>query len=162
MSNMSKKMLVKPTSDMDHDFAAMMIPHHQGAIEMARAELQYGRNEELRQLARNIVAQQEREISIMRRAIGEAPQAKRNAVAAIELKPEFRDSASRNELDGHEMTRRRAMDWLEPRSTSCSELRFCDAQFNGTGPSPVYMQLETSECSDASKARNPRHQSIFI
>lgn len=80
MSNMSRKMLVRPTGDVDHDFAAMMIPHHQGAIEMARAELKYGRNEELRQLARNIVAQQEREISIMRRAIGEAPQANETPV----------------------------------------------------------------------------------
>ncbi|MGY4330773.1 uncharacterized protein (DUF305 family) [Bradyrhizobium sp. LB7.2] len=75
MSNMSKKMLVKPTGNVDHDFVAMMIPHHQGAIDMARSELKFGHNEELRGLAQNIIAQQEREISIMRRAIGEAPQA---------------------------------------------------------------------------------------
>ena len=75
MNNMSKKMLVKPTGNVDHDFVAMMIPHHQGAIDMARAELKFGHNEELRGLAQNIIAQQEREISIMRRAIGEAPRA---------------------------------------------------------------------------------------
>jgi len=75
MSHMRSAMLVKPTGDVDHDFATMMIPHHQGAINMARAELKYGRNEKLRRLAQNIVAQQKREISIMRRAIGEAPQA---------------------------------------------------------------------------------------
>lgn len=53
---------------------------------------------------------------------------------------------------------------LEPRSTSCSELRFCDAQFNGTGPSPVYMQLETSECFGCfkgEKSASPEHPHLI-
>src|SRR5262249_23275127 len=72
MSNMSRDMLVKPTGDVDRDFVAMMIPHHQGAIDMARAELKYGHNEELKRLAQNIVTQQQHEISEMQLAIREA------------------------------------------------------------------------------------------
>ena len=72
MSNMSRDMLVKPTGDIDRDFVALMIPHHQGAVDMARAELKYGHNQELRRLAQNIVIQQQQEISAMRAAVGEA------------------------------------------------------------------------------------------
>jgi uncharacterized protein (DUF305 family) len=71
MSKMSRGMLVESTGDIDRDFVAMMIPHHQGAIDMARAELKYGHNEELRRLAQNIVTQQQNEISDMQIAIGE-------------------------------------------------------------------------------------------
>jgi uncharacterized protein (DUF305 family) len=72
LSHMSTGMLVKATGDIDRDFVAVMIPHHQGAIDMARAELKYGHNEELRRLAQNIVTQQEQEISAMQDAVGEA------------------------------------------------------------------------------------------
>jgi uncharacterized protein (DUF305 family) len=77
MSNMSREMLVKPTGDVDRDFVAMMIPHHQGAIDMARAELKYGHNKNLRWLAQNIVTQQQHEILEMHGAVTEAapPQA---------------------------------------------------------------------------------------
>ena len=51
ISNMNREMLAKPTGDIDHDFVDVMIPHHQGAIDVARAELRYGHNSELRQLA---------------------------------------------------------------------------------------------------------------
>jgi uncharacterized protein (DUF305 family) len=71
MSNMNRGMLVKPTGDIDRDFVAMMIPHHQGAIDMAQAELKYGHNQELRRLAQNIVTQQQHEMSEMRLSIGE-------------------------------------------------------------------------------------------
>jgi hypothetical protein len=49
----------------------MMIPHHQGAIEMARAELRYGRNEQLRRLAQEIIVTQQQEIAAMRLALGQ-------------------------------------------------------------------------------------------
>jgi uncharacterized protein (DUF305 family) len=70
VSKMSREMLARPTGDVDRDFAGMMIARDQGAIDMARAELKYGRNDELRRLARNIVAGQQRAISAMQRAIG--------------------------------------------------------------------------------------------
>jgi uncharacterized protein (DUF305 family) len=49
----------------DHDFAAMMIPHHQGAIEMAKAELRYGTDEVMRRLAEEILVDQQSEIDAM-------------------------------------------------------------------------------------------------
>jgi uncharacterized protein (DUF305 family) len=58
-------MAVAPSGDVDHDFAAMMIPHHQGAIDMAAAELRYGRNEQLRRIAQEIVVDQQQEIAAM-------------------------------------------------------------------------------------------------
>jgi DUF305 family protein family protein len=73
MSNMNRDMLVKPTGDIDRDFVAVMIPLRQGAIDMARAELKYGHNEELRRLAQNAITQQQHEIAVMRHAVGEAP-----------------------------------------------------------------------------------------
>jgi uncharacterized protein (DUF305 family) len=54
------------TGDADKDFAAMMIPHHQGAIDMAKVELQYGKDPELRAMAEKIVKAQEKEISEMK------------------------------------------------------------------------------------------------
>jgi uncharacterized protein (DUF305 family) len=71
MDKMMAGMNVKPTGDVDHDFAAMMIPHHQGAIDMAQAELQYGRNQKLLRIAQEIVVEQLQEIAAMRLAIGE-------------------------------------------------------------------------------------------
>jgi hypothetical protein len=70
MSNMTRQMLVTPTGDVDRDFVAMMIPHHQAAVDLARAELKYGHNQELRRLAQNIVTQQQQEMSAMRAAVG--------------------------------------------------------------------------------------------
>ena len=65
MERMMAAMAVAPSGDVDHDFAATMIPHHQGAIDMARAELRYGRNEQLRRIAQEIIVDQQQEIAAM-------------------------------------------------------------------------------------------------
>lgn len=66
MQTMMKNMDVKPTGNPDKDFVLMMLPHHQGAVDMAKVELQYGKDPELRQLATGIVAAQEKEIAEMK------------------------------------------------------------------------------------------------
>jgi hypothetical protein len=71
MSRMMAAMEIKPSGDIDRDFAAMMIPHHQGAIEMAQAELRYGRNEQLRRIAQEIIVEQQQEIAAMHLALGQ-------------------------------------------------------------------------------------------
>jgi uncharacterized protein (DUF305 family) len=71
MDKMMAGMAVKPTGDIDTDFAAMMIPHHLGAIDMALAELRYGKNEQLRRIAQEIVVDQQQEIAAMRLALGQ-------------------------------------------------------------------------------------------
>jgi hypothetical protein len=73
MSKMMVAMNVKPSGDVDSDFVAMMAPHHQGAIDMAQAELRYGRNEQLRRLAQEIIVTQQEEIAAMRLALGQTP-----------------------------------------------------------------------------------------
>jgi uncharacterized protein (DUF305 family) len=74
MAKMMAAMNVEPSGDADADFVAAMIPHHQGAIDMAKAELRHGRNEQLRRLAQEIIVTQQQEIAAMRLAIGQLPQ----------------------------------------------------------------------------------------
>ena len=71
MTKMMDGMAVKPTGDVDRDFVAMMVPHHQGAIDMAVAVLRHGHNEQLRRLAQEIIVTQQQEIAAMRMAVGE-------------------------------------------------------------------------------------------
>ena len=66
MTRMMADMAVAPSGDVDHDFLAMMIPHHQGAIDMAKAVLRYGKDEQVRRIAQGIVVEQEQEIAVMR------------------------------------------------------------------------------------------------
>jgi hypothetical protein len=69
MTKMMIDMRIQPSGDVDNDFVATMTPHHQGAIAMARAELRYGHNEQLRRLAQEIIVTQQEEIAAMRLAL---------------------------------------------------------------------------------------------
>jgi uncharacterized protein (DUF305 family) len=64
-------MMIKPGGDIDRYLVEMMLPHRQGAVDMAKAELKYGRDEPLHRLARQIVATQQREITVMQNAARE-------------------------------------------------------------------------------------------
>ncbi|MFL5389008.1 MAG: DUF305 domain-containing protein [Myxococcales bacterium] len=68
-ARMHAAMHVPYTGDPDRDFARMMIPHHQGAVDMALAELRYGKDERLRRLAQEIVVAQKQEIEVMKLAL---------------------------------------------------------------------------------------------
>ena len=77
MATMTSAMAAAPmTGDADRDFLAMMIPHHAGAVDMARAVLRYGRDPATRQLAEEIIASQTIEIEGMTRRL-----------AALRLRP---------------------------------------------------------------------------
>jgi uncharacterized protein (DUF305 family) len=71
MGRMMRAMSITPTGDVDRDFVAMMVPHHQGAIDMAVALLRYGHNEKIRRLAQEIIVTQQEEIAAMRLAVSE-------------------------------------------------------------------------------------------
>jgi hypothetical protein len=92
ISKMSLAMTADGAGDVDRDFVAMMTPHHQGAIDIARAELKYGHNEALRQLARDIIVEQEREMSVMRGAVGETPPAQSSDTPSMESMSEHATS----------------------------------------------------------------------
>jgi uncharacterized protein (DUF305 family) len=67
MSKMDQEMTAAPmTGDPNHDFSAMMIPHHQGAIDMAKTFLLHGQDVALRRLAQEIIVTQQQEIQVMR------------------------------------------------------------------------------------------------
>jgi uncharacterized protein (DUF305 family) len=65
MKKMQSAMPTKGSGDPDKDFVMMMIPHHQGAIDMAKVEMQYGKNPTLKKMAAKMVKDQEREITQM-------------------------------------------------------------------------------------------------
>jgi uncharacterized protein (DUF305 family) len=56
----------RPSANADTDFVALMLPHHQAAIDMAKIELTFGKDEQLRRLAQEIVTDQESEIQLMK------------------------------------------------------------------------------------------------
>jgi uncharacterized protein (DUF305 family) len=72
MMRMHSDMSVQPSGNVDADFVAMMVPHHQGAIDMAQTLLRYGSNEQLRRIAQEIIVEQQQEIAAMRIALGQA------------------------------------------------------------------------------------------
>jgi uncharacterized protein (DUF305 family) len=65
-AKMHTDMAIKFSGDADVDFVRGMIPHHQGAIDMAKVLLAHGKDETLRKLAMDIIQAQEREIAEMR------------------------------------------------------------------------------------------------
>jgi len=71
ISRMHADMHVPYTGDADRDFARMMIPHHQGAVDMALVELRYGKDARLRRLAQEIIVTQQQEIAVMHLALGD-------------------------------------------------------------------------------------------
>jgi len=71
MAKMMHDMAVPTTGDVDRDFVAMMVAHHQGAIDMAQALLRHGHNEHLRRIAQEIIVDQMQEIAAMKLAVGE-------------------------------------------------------------------------------------------
>ena len=76
MDRMDSGMKSAPMNgDVDHDFATMMMPHHQGAIDMAKAELAYGKDPVMRRLAEEIIVDQQSEIQAMQYWLSEKPTA---------------------------------------------------------------------------------------
>jgi len=75
-AKMHKDMAVPLTGDADRDFLAGMIPHHQGAVDMAEVVLKYGKDPEVKKLAQDIIAAQKQEIAMMQGWLKEKPATK--------------------------------------------------------------------------------------
>jgi len=74
METMNKTMMSQPmTGDADHDFASMMRSHHQAAVDMAKVEIQYGKNPEMKKMAEKVVADQSKEIKQLDTWLGRHP-----------------------------------------------------------------------------------------
>jgi uncharacterized protein (DUF305 family) len=58
---------VKPSGNTDVDFVRLMLPHHQAAIDMAKTQLLYGKDPQMRRLAQEIITDQQLEIELMQR-----------------------------------------------------------------------------------------------
>jgi uncharacterized protein (DUF305 family) len=63
---MHEDMAIPYTGDADRDFAAAMIGHHEGAIAMARIVLEHGKDPEIRKLAEEVIAAQEKEVAVLK------------------------------------------------------------------------------------------------
>lgn len=82
MATMMKGMMQPMTGKADLDFVIGMIPHHQGAVDMAKVALQYGKDAEIKKLAEGVVSSQEGEITFMHNWLSKADQ------AALPVSPE--------------------------------------------------------------------------
>ena len=75
---------VERSGDSDVDFVRLMLPHHQAAIDMAKTELLYGKDPQMRRLAQEIITDQQLEIELMQRWLKqrESTQPKENQTPA--------------------------------------------------------------------------------
>ena len=80
MAGMMKNMMAPMTGKPDIDFMQSMIPHHQGAIDMAKAVLQYGKDPEVKTVAENVIKAQESEIAFIKGWLGKTDQ---NALVVV-------------------------------------------------------------------------------
>lgn len=100
MTKMMDDMAINPTGDISQDFVSMMMPHHQGAIDMAQAYLRYGQNEQLRRIAQEIIVDQQQEIQAMRLAVGlPLP-----APAPVPTQPAAASTSTQSQSDSTELT----------------------------------------------------------
>jgi hypothetical protein len=70
IARMHETMEITSSGEPERDFLRMMIPHHQGAIDMALVILKHGHDERLKRLAQSIIVEQGQEITYMRRLLG--------------------------------------------------------------------------------------------
>jgi uncharacterized protein (DUF305 family) len=94
MRRMEEGMAISHSGDPDRDFAAMMIPHHQGAIDMAKAELEFGHDPVLRRLAQGIIVEQQQEIQVMQRQL-DALKARASAASPSPHSPHHRSNPTK-------------------------------------------------------------------
>ncbi|EFH10331.1 CopM family metallochaperone [Teichococcus cervicalis] len=74
MEKMNREMAAEaPSGNADRDFASMMAKHHQAAIDMARVELEHGRDPEMRKVAEEVIQKQQQEISHLRTWLSRQP-----------------------------------------------------------------------------------------
>jgi uncharacterized protein (DUF305 family) len=81
---------IERSGNNDVDFVRLMLPHHQAAVDMARTQLLYGKDPQMRELAQKIITGQESEIALMQRWLKEQP-------AQVEINP----TASPNTVKGN-------------------------------------------------------------
>ena len=81
---------VARSGNSDVDFVRLMIPHHQGAIDMAKTQLLYGKDPQMRRLAQEIITDQQLEIELMQRWLKqrESAQSKENQTPAATTEKE--------------------------------------------------------------------------